>query len=136
MVFYVYWENDLARLPDGATTVEIADRPRALSVQVLQFDRPSWDYFYDDVVDGVPRIVATWRAIEGRVTINKERRATQETTHRLSFALRGVRIVCERANAEIVLGDLDLKDVDAGRRREGALDDTEPLATVSVAASP
>ena len=37
------------------------------------------------------------------------------------------------ANAEILLGDLDFINVDAGRRREGALDESEPLAVAFIA---
>jgi hypothetical protein len=105
---------------DGSQRVlNIEDNDAMVKVRVLQFPRPSPDYFCSDL-GGFPKPIATWQGTAGTLTVEREEipppRRIGNPTHRVSVYLRNATIRLEGSTAITHLDSVDFKDALVGEQ--------------------
>ena len=102
---------------DAPIEVEIAAGSKTAFVEVLQFRRPAISYFCDDVGGDAPPI-ATWKAVSGRIAIERYEVVPAVTAgdarHKVTVVLRNVRLRHVKSGQEATLSEVRIDDVLVG----------------------
>ncbi len=113
----VYVDEKAFAVTNTPAEIEITLGSKTALVEVVQFRRPAIDYFCDDVGGDSPPI-ATWKAISGKIVIERYQLVLAGTagnaTHKVTVILRNVRLRDVKSDRESTLSEVRFDEVLVG----------------------